>query len=372
MQSVEARRTALKENAMTNISDSRLSNILDYFLTEKVHHFVCNEIDEMDSRSINSAYFHCLSINNVLHNDLVQHILSFGGYSHNRTVCKGWNELNIRNEGNILSAIYDSVEDKYPETKNPEMDTWIMHKKRRYLNPVEIRRGFKGPLRQILKDVKRCCKAGDRIFVHGGTYHHPRRYPFDLHFVGISRRSTLSLSGTDPWSHYISFRNLNVVTNTQGGTISSQNWESSGSIEFKNCTVSLDSSIYVEDGGTLIIENCNFSSSNYGGGSVIWATNGANKISVVDSTFNGFKKCLEVVTCTKSNVVRVLMTNNVLRNNEMGIMALEKEIFGSQVRTTTAEKCDRYILKGNRNVTLRRGADSPVHEFDPNIFYRQE
>ena len=155
---------------------------------EEIKSAIRCDIDKMSLEKTNHIFYHLLSIHTVFPGDLMQHILSFGHCNHHRDVCKRWNALNTQNETNMLCSMYESVNSQYPETANT--NTWIMHAQRPHLHDVEVRRGYQGPLGH-LSDAEECCQPGDRILVHEGTYWYSDVNVADIHFIGVTNKSSI-------------------------------------------------------------------------------------------------------------------------------------------------------------------------------------
>ena len=95
-------------------------------------------------------------INEVLPEDLIQHVLSFGHCNQNRTVCPEWNRLNIKNEQNVVRKL------NHGQSLRPNQKIWIMHATRPKLTAMEEHiacdlqtRYLKRPLRNWMEEADR-------------------------------------------------------------------------------------------------------------------------------------------------------------------------------------------------------------------------
>ena len=112
-------RSALHDYVKAADRSSDLLKMLQYVNLKKLKQFLCGQIDEMVSEKTRAAYHCVLSINNVLPDDLMQHILTFSNFhesTDNWIVCKQWNGLQKLNEETMLRNAYQTVSDKYAET----------------------------------------------------------------------------------------------------------------------------------------------------------------------------------------------------------------------------------------------------------------
>ena len=121
--------------------------LLEYIQLNDLQRFLISKVNELDIMTARMAYRDALPINEVLPSDVMQHVLSFGHLNRNRTVCQQWNRLNQQNEEKMLRAMYNAVDERNLESLGRKGQTWIIHPKRRTLHPLEIRRGYRGPVR---------------------------------------------------------------------------------------------------------------------------------------------------------------------------------------------------------------------------------
>lgn len=147
-----------------------ISGLLQRIKLDTLRNCLIEEIDQMDDEIARVVHYNALSINHVIPEDVMRQILSFGdlnGLNQNKIVCKQWNRLNEQNEMRMLRKMYQDVDDRNLEPLGPDGQIWVIHPTRPELHPVEIKRGYRGPLRcplQIPQD------SPVRALLHQGHY----------------------------------------------------------------------------------------------------------------------------------------------------------------------------------------------------------
>lgn len=176
--------TALLYQVISAKETSELLRILEFIKISDLQSFLYDKINEMDIKRARNLHHQVVPMSDVLSDDVIQRILSFGHCNQNRTVCQRWNRLNEQNEENTFRAIYEAVDDLNLDPVAPGILTWIVHPTRRewVLYPFEARRGFQGPVRGIV-DVPQ--HVSSRVLVHPGSYRYEKW--FDNHIAGINR-----------------------------------------------------------------------------------------------------------------------------------------------------------------------------------------
>ena len=128
--------------------------------------FVQGQMEAASESTLRSLYFKGLSIDKILPGDVMQHILSYDGLYHAKTVSKKWKLLSDKNEAKYLRKIYQST--IVPPSQNQAGSTFIVHPTRTRKHPFEKSLGYKGPM-----DIKQAldrCDDGDRLLIHDGKY----------------------------------------------------------------------------------------------------------------------------------------------------------------------------------------------------------
>eukprot|EP01083_Nonionella_stella_P306847 1076227_1 len=93
------------------------------------------------------SYFNACSMDQILGDDVMQHMLSFTGLYRVKRVSKSWKQYCEKNEALQTLKIHQ-LHLSFPNGKNVH-NTWIVHKHRTKLHPKEIELGYKPPLSSI-------------------------------------------------------------------------------------------------------------------------------------------------------------------------------------------------------------------------------
>ena len=115
-----------------------IQGLLDFITLEDLQRFLLDKVNKMDNITAHMAHCDALPINEVLPEDVMRHVLSFGHLNQNRTVCRQWNRLNKQNEETTLRAMYNALDNRNLESLGSAVQTWIVHPTRPTLNPLEI------------------------------------------------------------------------------------------------------------------------------------------------------------------------------------------------------------------------------------------
>ena len=368
--------SALYELTDEKSTASDLSVFCQFLQLSDLRIFIQQQIDNMSVSAARMAYYRLLSINRVLPNDVVQHILSFGHCNQNRDVCKQWNCLNIQNEKNMLQKMYRSMMERYPKSFAPDSNTWVMYPGRPSLHPIEIEMGLKGPLapEMVNDDVM---KPGDRVLVHDGKYifeSHLTSSKMLVHFIGLSpwsRERTVITLGRATYCEQYLFDNLCVHMSCRDIGM-----EINQKLMIQNCTIKLKRSLDVEQGGSLKMKDCHLILDRdpmgyHSGGDAIHVVPSANEVNISGTTFQGFRRGVVIrgeydVQEKDLNFVRISITNN----NFDGITGYpvsrraqpRENDQDAAVAAIHAEKCH---LDGNVDVESSEYDPNTVHHFKP-------
>ena len=116
----------------------------------------------------------------------MQHILSFDGLYHPRTINKEWKLLSEKSETSQMRELYKSTIIDQSQ-KNQSISTWIVHPKRKHLNAVEIELGYRGPMN--LWWVHQRARDGDRLLIHDGVYDPPSlSVYYSIQLIGLGKK----------------------------------------------------------------------------------------------------------------------------------------------------------------------------------------
>ena len=309
------------------ISISELHKLLSFMDLSAVKQFVREQVDQLDSETMIAAHHCSLPINNVLSENVTQHVLSFTHCNQNRDVCKSWNDLQKQTERNMLRSACQKGLAKASSSANGR--NLVLHRRRPYVHNEEFRNGFHGT--QLYGPTERpfwnlgeiSCGRGDRILVHEGSYHlHAYSNPnfqAGTHFIGCSPRASIKFDGiVHPAWRNVSFSDLQLHC---------LNWDAEAVI-VENCTITLDlCSIEVHGNGSLVMKNCSIKKSDLMAVLIdktdiktrpaikIWPK--ARNVHIESCDFIGYDKVYEIAehgkSTTTTKTVQITNVNNKLR-----------------------------------------------------------
>ena len=325
----------------------------------EMQNFFRTKIHEMDYNSARIVHFGASSINNVLPEDVIQHILSFGHLNQNRTVCQQWNRLNQQNETNVLRAMYNEVDDRNLPSLDRGGEIWIIHPTRPRLHPIEIRRGYRGPLSSPEQLPLNCSV---RALLHMGHFGLSRRWT-GVQYVGLSPlriggcRIKIDLrqrfSGELRQLH---FENLRVDFGQQADPFRISRDDN---ITFKKCTLQMNhrySALEVLSGAVLNVTDCTLRSLSLNRRfRPICISSTAANVTIKSNKFIHCERCVEIRAANPSLSVdplaNVEITNNSFRytrDRHLLLIAATRDKKTSRMR----EQC---IIRGNFAYPLRSG-----------------
>eukprot|EP01084_Bolivina_argentea_P232997 392537_1 len=363
-----------------------------------------------------------LKINDILPDDVIQHILSFNEYHHGKSICKKWKQHSDTNENIYFSKIYTSIvpNSHIPYGKNN--NTFIIHRSRKTLNKIEKQFGFTGIFNNFSKAIN-ICKPGDKIFVHGGKYeidhddHWGLVFKRDIQIIGVEPNVVLQQNGQmDKFivigdhsglsfddSLLPTFNNCfvhvhleNIILDCRACTIeptinveSVVNLEKHSKLWMKNCKYfgynggfrGEQHAIYVAPFCDLQIENCEFT----GGSRAISMSPFSGYINIYDSWFKSFgygyhneyqgnTSCIEIATDMSSlhvhsQCVGLTCLRNIFEDN-MGYPIAERHVPEETDNNNAYFNCtcvlQNNILKGYHG--MGRAKKNVVID-DANILY---
>ena len=304
---------------------------------------ILKKVNEMDDDSARVARYNALPINDVLSEDVMQLILSFGHLNQNRTVCRQWNRLNKQNENKMLRRMYNAVDDRNLESLGSAGQTWIIHPKRTTLHPLEIRRGYLGPVRSPRQVPHR---IRTRLLFHPGHYRVVERLT-NVQYIGLSpvhqTQCSINLKiNSFGWKQH--FANLVVNVKHEGHF---KNICNGTEYIFNQCTIAMDTSsnsLTVGDRGTLHIAQSVIRSPH----SPINIWSSAREAIVTDTLFVDCLQCVWIVDWNKrgqrqGRFVKVKITNNRFHNTKD--LHLVMNVDG--VDEWTQRRSDQCVIAGN-------------------------
>ena len=288
------------------------------------------EIDEMNDKKVRILHYNSLPINKVFCADVIQHILSFGHCNQNRTVCQQWNRLNQQNEERMLREMYNAVDDWNLPPLESGGSIWVVHPKRPRLHPIEIRRGYSGPLKNLHPSKTIPKGISGRYLLHPGHYVFPDddgpRTGTYTQYVGVSLPHSygcyIEISSRTILSPPNKYHLENLIVNWYPDQIFRMLISKRIEFLFKQCTIRITDggSMDVGDGGTLQLTDCIIESeSDEFGASCggIRISSGAKRVTINNNLFSQCLHCVLIMDRYKkrraggpSFLVKVEITSN--------------------------------------------------------------
>eukprot|EP01084_Bolivina_argentea_P042825 78940_1 len=286
-----------------------------------------------------------ISIDDIISNDLSQHILSFLPLLSMNIICTKWNTLSKNNFNKYLINKYNTIQ--LNNKSNKSNTIWIIHPNRTELNPYEITRGFKGPINDLYTAWHEC-QSGDIWLIHNGKYVIDKNIGSDssyfmikwwdknLSLIGIGNNVNI-IDGGD-WQQHASYiwttNNLHFENIIFSVPLLPQN---ESILSIKNCQFP-DTWIKVCDGASAYIENCLFIPEK-GDYSAIDIHPNAKNVEIINCEFENFGysginmdnesmiiegefSCIMIVNYRRNNInvnmselVEIKIIDNVFKNN---------------------------------------------------------
>ena len=350
-------------------------------------------INEMNDEEALILHHNELPIDKVLSGDVIQHILSFGHCNQNRTVCQQWNRLNQQNEAKMLRAMYNAVDDRNLPPLRSGGSIWVVHPKRPTLHPIEIWRGYYGPL-----------KYPDPLRILWGKHVryllHPGEYKLPKGAGPCSKTQCIGLSLIDMPKCYIRISSLSPPDKYHVENVI-VNWcpnvpgiPKGIELLFKQCTIQMTEyfeSMYVRNGGILDVTDCIIQPESnefegFLGG--IRISSGAKRVNIKDTLFIKCQHCVRIEDRHKNRgaggppfPVKVVISNNRFRNTSdehLVLMVGEYHQFILQLGREderTKRLREQCTIHGNTSISkTHQNFGSPVFwwtpvEYDPNALY---
>ena len=163
---------AIRQTVASAQSASDLLPMMANIPLDKIKALINEHVDQSDFQVTTHLFMNAASIDQILPDDITQHILSFNGFFEPRTyklVCHNWNKLSNCNESKYLGKVCKDIGDiKSPIEYNPNTSsTWIVDARRDKLIKVVL--GSQGLINGDAASFQECA-SGDRILLCSGTY----------------------------------------------------------------------------------------------------------------------------------------------------------------------------------------------------------
>eukprot|EP01084_Bolivina_argentea_P174586 302394_1 len=211
--------------------------------------------------NLRKTYYDLMSLEKILSQDVLQHILSFSGFHIEKRVNKKWKYLSEINEKHHLQKIYNSFT---PNTKQNKI--FIVDKHRNKRNSIEIDLGFDKLTNDINKALKRC-KKGDKILIHDGL--HDIQYDSiqdDIHLIGVGHnvvfhvKNGFSIRGFPCCKVYMENIQFTFTNSDSNDNETAMYVQSSSNLTMKNCSFKFPkqvmSGIRVMNASILMLSEC--------------------------------------------------------------------------------------------------------------------
>eukprot|EP01083_Nonionella_stella_P045317 121761_1 len=232
-------------------STKDITHLLELIPLEVIQNAILEALRSLDTNTANDIGYKCLSITDVLPDDITQKFLSFSDSLCMKYVNKAFNNCHNKNKALELNRRQQMI-DKHPFNPivvfEPHNKTWVIDPKRSHLSSEEIAKGYKGPLtefKHILDDVQ----SGDRLLFYDGHYIETNQedghYKLvessifiydDLQLIGMGNDVFIEFSGGDDDEEL----RLNSGTH----------------LYFKNMRIDSCYQFYINNHSSICMENC--------------------------------------------------------------------------------------------------------------------
>eukprot|EP01083_Nonionella_stella_P316798 1150620_1 len=279
--------------------------ILRTLALDDLKQYIQHKLKSLDMSALAYSYYNASNIEQILGDDVMQHMLSFTGLYHAKGVSKSWKQYCDKNEALQILRIHQ-LNLSFPNGKKVR-NTWLVHKHRTTLHPKEIELGYKSPLSSLLYAMDEA-ESGDRILIHKGEYelkgnavHNRLEITKNIMIIGVEDDVTLShhqsIDDLSIWCYAdVYFENMKIefmsiyhegsISNDAEGTL----WMNRVKHDFWRDTAAL----FIVGDGNMRLTDCEF----VGDGSAYAAIEieiGATDIHVERCLFRGMHhSCIEI------------------------------------------------------------------------------
>eukprot|EP01083_Nonionella_stella_P097431 273868_1 len=245
---------------------------------EPIQDVVLNAIMALDPNTANDIQYKCLSVTDILPQDIIQHIVSFGDSLKTKYINKAFNNGYTKNQRLQLTQLQQIIDTHEFNPTIPQYEegnkTWILHPTRTHLNSDEITKGYEALLND-LNEVRDVVQSGDKLLFHDGEYAYQFETDedlsetlfsnYDLQLIGLGKDVFIKMNSNDSseekteiqmWdNNCIYFKNVKMQMDVD--------FELHGAeISMEDCKIELGSSncfVSVFDTGTFNAKHCVFS-----------------------------------------------------------------------------------------------------------------
>eukprot|EP01083_Nonionella_stella_P066012 173509_1 len=125
-----------------------IQSLLNFLGVDTLKPLIQNQIRLLNTRDAHAAVYETQSITDILHDDVLQHVLSFDMHPNSQFVCKKWNNqihsLKISLERQRQMIVEQQTFVPMISCKNKMNTTWVVHPTPDKLTEREIALGYKG------------------------------------------------------------------------------------------------------------------------------------------------------------------------------------------------------------------------------------
>eukprot|EP01083_Nonionella_stella_P316799 1150626_1 len=196
-----------------------LMPILRTLPLDDLKEFIQHKLKSLGMSALKYSYFNACNMEQILGDDLMQHMLSFTGLYGTKRVSKSWKQYCEKNEAMQILRM-DHLKQTFPNGTKVQ-NTWIVHKHRTTLHPKEIELGYKLPLPSLSRVIDKA-ESNDRILFFNGSYDVSRNATSNrldltknLMIIGVEDNVTLYADHYSPFSIWcladIYFENVHLL-----------------------------------------------------------------------------------------------------------------------------------------------------------------
>eukprot|EP01083_Nonionella_stella_P180185 641881_1 len=312
----------LCERVRNSQSTNDIIQLLRFIPLEAIEDAIVDAIRDLDTNTVNEIQYKCLSMTDILPDDITQHILSFSDSLNMKYINKAFNNgynknraLQLKQRQHIIAKHEFNPIVRYEEHNT----TWVIHPTRTHLNSQEIANGYKGPLNK-LKDVNDAVRSGDKLLFYDGNYIETKLCEFDMfarehQLVGMGDNvflKTNNIFGIE-LSHNVTlyvknmkmeFRDSLIICDDASvyledceivfGSYCFVDVNNTGTFHARNCVFSRPSGLYsgsirMEYGSNVNIVGCTFTNHKH---ACIWLHDDEKLLKDIDPYEGTFLKCI--------------------------------------------------------------------------------
>eukprot|EP01083_Nonionella_stella_P107558 311659_1 len=284
---------------------------------QAIQESVLEVIRDLDTNTANDIGYKCLSMTDILPDDLIQYIVSFTDSLQMKYVSKPFNACYHKNKAVELKQRQRAI-DKQELTYKPNYQqhntTWVIHPTRTHLTSEEIANGYEGPMNE-LKELVENVKKGDKLLFYDGNYVETERAELnvlkksDVQVIGMGSNVKIKIYETsdDMRSHNLYLKNIKLEMRDDFVVQSS-------TMTMEDCEIMMmNGSRILIFSGIFNARNCVFRVSDDFDDPLSTILTFGGKVNIIGCTFSQFKRTC--VTLSAFAVVAVRCIGNMFKDN---------------------------------------------------------